>query len=1010
MVLALIAAWTVLASVRCEDPVDFDRVIAPLLSKHCLECHNASDRKGKLDLTTAASMLRKQKAIIVPRKPEESVLWQKVVDDEMPPKKPLSATEKSALKSWIESGALWGKVDPLDRYAFSSDTHAGADWWSLQQVKRPVVPTVLARQWLRNPIDAFILAKLEARGLLPTPVADRRLLIRRVYFDLIGLPPTPDEIDHFVRDASPDAYEKLLDRLLASPHYGERWARHWLDVARYTESQGFEYDRIRPQAWHYRDYVIKSFNTDKPYNIFVQEQIAGDVKNFAAADKEVSSDGIVATSLLVCGPWDQAGNSQANLTQKSITREEELEDLVSVIGQSFLGLTVNCARCHSHKYDPISQEDYYRFKSIFEGVRHGEGPITPPHEQWERKKKLITWKRMLDDKQRQISNIERPARLAALAKLTGQTAKPATRMAVAPLVRWTFEREPQDARGSLHGELIGGAAIRNGRLILQGNGQFFRTRSLAQDIREKTLEAWVMLPTVEQGGGGVISLESADGVVFDSIVFAERQPNQWMAGSNGFVRTRDLNAAAETSAKSEIIHIAIVYAADNSITVYRNGKQYGDTYKQGTLQTYKAGDAHVLLGLRHTGSSNGYLRGEIQAAALYDRALSAEELENSFAAGPLGGPVPSQEQILAEMSETQRQKFTTLQEQSKQLRMELQGIPPVDYSYVGTRKQPEPTRRLLRGNVTMPAEVVAPGALSIIKLPASQFTLKPDAPESERRLKLAYWLTDPLHPLTARVMVNRLWHYHFGRGLVETPNDFGFNGARPTHPELLDWLASEFVEAKPAWSIKRMHKLIMLSATYQQDSRFNEKAAAMDSENTLLWRYKPRRLEGEIIRDAMLAVSGQLNAQVGGPSFRPFTIQNFNSDFYEPKDLIGPEYNRRSIYRMHVNSGKSALMDSLDCPDPSIKTPARRVTTTPLAALALMNNSFVQRQAKFLAERVTKEARGQTSEPISLAYQLAFGRPASIDEIQQATPLVRKHGLITLCWALLNASEFMYVK
>lgn len=259
-------------------------------------------------------------------------------------------------------------------------------------------------------------------------------------------------------------------------------------------------------------------------------------------------------------------------------------------------------------------------------------------------------------------------------------------------------------------------------------------------------------------------------------------------------------------------------------------------------------------------------------------------------------------------------------------------------------------------------------------------------------------------------MVNRLWHYHFGRGLVETPNDFGFNGTRPSHPELLDWLASEFTESKPAWSIKRMHKLLMMSATYQQGSQFNQHAADLDGDNILLWRYKPRRLEGEIIRDAMLAVSGQLNHKLGGPSFRPFVIHNFNSDFYENKDLIGPEYNRRSIYRIHVNSGKSALMDSLDCPDPSIKTPARRVTTTPLAALALMNNSFVQRQAQQLAERLTRECQGNMQERITLAYSITLGRTATAQELQVASQLVTKHDLTTLCWALLNSSEFLYVK
>ncbi len=992
--------------ITAADPVDFDRVIAPILSKHCLECHNASDRKGKLDLSSAASVLRQQKPLIVSGKPAESVLWEKVADDEMPPKKPLSADEKAALKNWIEQGAKWGKVDPLDRYAYSTDTHAGADWWSLQTVKRPQIPPVKQQQGIKNPIDAFVLAKLEAKGLSPSPAADRRTLIRRVYFDLIGLPPTPQEIQQFINDPATDAYEKLLDRLLASPHYGERWARHWLDVARYTESQGFEYDRIRPNAWHYRDYVIQSFNADKPYNIFVQEQIAGDVRNFNTPGAEINADGIVATSLLVCGPWDQAGNSQANLTQKKITREEEMEDLVSVIGQSFLGMTVNCARCHSHKYDPISHEDYYRFKAIFEGVRHGESAITPKKEQAERKKRQSVLQQQLAESEKQIAAYEQQSRQAAVAKLTSPTKV----ITPQPLARWTFEGEPQNKYGAMHGELVGGASISNGRLVLKGNGQYLRTKPLAQDVREKTLEAWLYLPTLKQGAGSAITLEAANGSTFDAIVFAERQANKWVAGSNSFVRTRDLTAPLEESKPADLIHLAIVYAVDNTITVYRNGKQYGEAYKQGELHTYLAGDARVLLGLRHTGVGNGSLQAEIQAAALYSRSLTPKEIQQSFTAGPQGGPLLTQDQLLAELSVAERQQYLALKVQATKLRADLQAVPLVEYSYTGTRKQPELTHRLLRGNVTTPAEVVAPRALSIIKLPDSQFNLAPDAPESERRIKLGKWLVDPKHPLTARVMVNRLWHYHFGRGLVETPNDFGFNGARPTHPELLDWLAAEFVEGKPAWSIKRMHKLIMLSSTYQQASHFHEKPATIDSENTLLWRFKPRRLEGEIIRDTMLSVSGELNRKTGGPSFKPFTVQSFNSDFYEPKDMVGLEYNRRSIYRMHVNSGKSAMMDSLDCPDPSIKTPARRVTTTPLAALALMNNSFVQRQAKSLAERVAKQSKGDDRKSIAMAYELVFGRPVTASELAQSAQLVSDHGLQTLCWALLNASEFMYVK
>jgi hypothetical protein len=639
-----------------------------------------------------------------------------------------------------------------------------ATLWSLRKLEPPAVPSGATKS---AAVDAFINARLKEQGLGMSPTADRPTLIRRLMFDLIGLPPSPQEIDQFVNDKSPRAYEDLVEQLLASPHYGERWARHWLDVARYTESQGFEYDRLRNNAWQYRDYVIKSFNDDKPYNRFMMEQIAGDVM------EPVTTDGLVAVSLLVCGPWDQAGNSQANLTQKAITREEELEDLVGVVGQSFLGLTINCARCHAHKFDPIPHEEYYRVKAVFEGVRHGERTIATPAEV-----------RAHDDKIAQLRK--------SIAAAQGEVLQ--------------FEIEA-------------------------------RNRILTEDD-----------------------------------------------------------------------------------------------------------------------------------VALRDAALA----------------------------------------RLKKLRETLDATKPLPVSYIGTRVQPEPTKRLKRGNVTTPQEIVAPGALSAVADLNADFGLNADAPESQRRLKFAEWVADPRNPLPARVMANRIWQYHFGRGLVATPSDFGANGARPTHPELLDWLACKFIES--GWSLKALHRILVNSDAYKQQSRFNEKAAAVDADDQLLWRFPPQRLSAEQLRDAMLAVSGEINLKPGGPSFRPFKIASFNSDFYEPNDPIGAEFNRRTVYRMNVNSGKEPLLDAFDCPDPSVKTPRRGITTTPLQALALMNNSFVQRQATKFAERARTEANEDTPQAVRLAYRYALGRVPQAEELASAVVAARERGLFNVCWALLNSTEFLYVQ
>ena len=871
--------------------------------------------------------------------------------------------------------------------------------WSLQPLKSPRVPQVKNQGWVRTPVDSFIGARIEEAGLVPSPEADRATLIRRLSFDLLGLPPTPAEVEGFVGDPAPEAYEVLVDRLLASPHYGERWGRHWLDVARYTESDGFEYDKLRDNAWPYRDYVINSFNADKPYSQFIKEQIAGD------ALEPVTSEGIVATSLLVCGSWDEAGSAQANVTQRMITREEEMEDLISVVGQTFLGLTLNCARCHAHKFDPIPQEDYYRIKSVLEGVRHGERLLASPAESRAHEERLVRLRARLADAEKAEGSSTLRAERSVLARRKENGSTPLA--GPTPLARWTFENGAQDSRGSLHGTLKGGATVTNGWLRLNGEGAFVQTSPLPKDVTEKTLEVWLKLPRLDQGGGGAISVESGDGVVFDSIVFAERQPRKWMAGSSGFERTRDLEASEEAAPAGELIHLAIVYRADNSLAVYRNGKLQAPPYTPGKgLQTYTAGNARVLFGLRHSpGASAKYLAADIDQASLYDRALAAAEVAASFAAA---GRYLSSEELVAALTPEERRERERRLETVARARAELKAVSPLPVAYTGNRQQPGPTRHLKRGDVKSPAEVMTPGALSIIEQPNPDFGLAADSPEAERRVKLAEWIADPRNPLTARVMANRIWHWHFGMGIVPTANDLGASGTKPSHPELLDWLAAQFIGQ--GWSIKSLHRLIVCSATYRQSSGFNPRAAAVDADNQLLWRFTPRRLEAEALRDAFLAVSGQINLARGGPSFRPFEHVKFPTQAYVPVDRLEPDFNRRTVYRMNVNSGKDPMLDAFDCPDPATKTPRRGMTTTPLQALGLMNNSFVQRQASFLAERVLMESQGRIRPAIQLAYRYAFGRGASPAEIERGAAVAQETSLQNVCWALLNATEFLYLR
>jgi hypothetical protein len=898
---------------------------------------------------------------------------------------PVGWTILKTVAACVVGLSLARAVEPAPAVAQKS-THS--NHWSWQPLVRPIVPAG------GHPIDAFVDSARRAHGLTANPSASPRELLRRVHFDLTGLPPTPDEIATFERDPSPERYRQLVDRLLASPHYGERWARHWLDVVRYTESQGFEYDHPRDNAWHYRDYVIRSFNADKPYDRFMREQVAGDVI------EPVTSDGIIGAGLLVSGPWDQAGNAQANVTQRAITREEEMEDLVSVVGQTFLGVTIHCARCHDHKFDPVPIEDYYRVKAVFDGVRHGDRSIEGSAEQKARETAKQLRTRELAEARERVQRIEG----IGAGRAAAQASKVVVEPGPDPWIRWTFDgsRTPD-----LAGEMLGGATVDGGNLRLPKAGAHYRSAPIPRDLGVRTLEAWVSLADLDQSGGAAISIENEGGTPFDALVFGERQSRKWTAGSEGFVRTRDLDAPEENSTPGQWIHMAAVYAADHTIALYRNGQPYGRPYNPGTpLIPYKAGKARVLLGLRHSGGGKPWLTGAIRRAAIHDRALSAEEVAASFRSG--GHSIPLTE-ILARLEPDERTARDQALEQIARAQAALAAMDrPLPMAYVGRREQPKATHVLKRGDVLSPGAVVAAAGLSALKSLPAELGLDAEAPEAERRRRFADWLADPRNPLPARVLVNRVWQYHFGQGLVATPSDFGISGARPTHPELLDWLASEFIAS--GWSLKVLHRLILNSETYRQSAAARSEALSVDADNQWLWRHAPHRLEAEAVRDAMLTVSGRLNPQVGGPSFKAFTNSSYGATFYHLFFRDEPAFNRRTVYRMNINSGKEPFLDAFDCPDPSVKTPRRGVTTTPLQALGLMNGEFVQAQANALAARATALASNDPAQSIEHAYRLALGRAPSAGERDAALAAERDRGLPSVCWVLLNSTEFLYVQ
>ncbi len=731
-------AWLPSTAASGEE-FDFERDVAPILAARCLECHSDTTASGGLILNRAETALRGGESgeVITPGHPETSQLLQRVVDGEMPPERKgksqrLPDNEIAALRTWISRGAPWPQGRTLDPFERTTMTRAGRDWWSLQPVQAVAVPTVADAAWSGNPIDAFVFSRLQSEGLTSAPPADKRTLVRRVYFDLLGLPPTAEEVEAFIRDPAPDAYSQLITRLLDSPNYGERWARYWLDLVRFAETSGYERDQEKPGAWKYRDWVIRAINQDKPFDQFLVEQLAGD--ELPNQDEAT----VTATGFLRLGTWNDEPNDPEDY------KYERLEDLVHVTCTAFLGATVKCARCHDHKFDPILQTDYYRIGAAF-----WPGPIEP--------------------------------------------------------------------RGR---ELLGG-------------------------------------PSREELGYDVLG---------------------W------------------------------------------------------TDVTRTPSELHLLK----------------------------------------------------------------------------------------------------KGELHRPGPAVPPGVLSMIPNLDRPFDpATPDTKTTQRRLRLARWMVDPAHPLTARVFVNRLWQHHFGQGLVRTPDNFGFTGDKPSHPELLDWLAHDFVAG--GWTAKRMHHRIMTSQAYQQASIHpqQDSYATRDPNNRLLWRAARRRMDAEALRDAILTVSGQLDPRVGGPSFKPAihpeALEGLSRKGADFQTSPASEQGRRSLYIYSQRSLLPPLMTTFDFCDTTQPCGQRDVSVVAPQALALLNGSFAHEQSTAIASRLMASAGASSGSPdpaqlVQAAWRLVLGRVPSSSETQAALghldrqrqnfaalPQSDQRALASLCHILLNSNEFIFV-
>ncbi len=929
-------AWP-MALVLAED---LERQATAMLAKQCVNCHNSSSRMGGLVLETRESALRGgfSGPALTPGDAGRSLLAARVAKGEMPPGNPLPADARRLLARWVESGASWtGRLLPAAR------KRAGKDWWSLQPLRRvdPEIPADAPASWTVSPIDRYLLAAMRERGLSPSPPAAKRTLARRVTYDLTGLPPTPEELDAFLRDDAPDAYERLVDRLLASPAYGERWARHWMDVIRFGESHGYEQNHLRPNAWPFRDYLIRSFNAGKPFDRMILEHLAGDV--IAGGDPDVE----VGVGFLVAGVHDTVGN-QAEAPRRQ-QRADDLDDMIAAAGSAFLGLTVHCARCHDHKFDPIEQRDYYRMAAIFNGVVHGERELAAAAEKERHAAAREPWERALREVRERLAAIREAARPEVAAQ------REAILAAYRPPVsdRFTEERF---------------AAVRAKWIRLRITGTPNNSPAAIDEM-----EVWEGSRNVALASAGArVSASSERRADDDPEAYAARHlidgrfDRRWFAASGGPVEiTIELAAPALVDRVS--------WSRD----------------REGGFQGKFAGPPVT-----------GYVV-EASADGRAWRPVASAEGRLPYS------PAEREALVLrAVLPEAQRREWETLEARRAELEDRLAKFPKLPVAYIGRAEQPrEPVYLLKGGNVMDRAGVVTPASLSAFSF--ARFSLEEEQPEGERRVALARWLTDARNPLTPRVLANRIWHYHFGRGIVGTPSDFGFQGEAPSHPALLDYLALRLLAH--GWRLKPLHREILLSQAYRQSSAFDEGKARVDAEARLLWRYPPQRLSAEAIRDAILAVSGALDRRMGGPGFHLFRYTVDNVATYYPLERFGPETFRRAVYQTAARSVRSELLGQYDCPDSSLPEPKRSVTTSPLQALALFNNSFVIEQAELLAGRLRKEAGADPARQVDWAFVLAFGRPAEPGERAAAAALVERHGLAAFCRALFNANEFIYV-
>jgi cytochrome c553 len=965
-----------------SSPIDFERDVRPLLAR-CVQCHGPSKAQAGLRLDSRAAAIAELSSgnrALVPGKPDESELLRRVSDAgsrrRMPPRgEMLKAGQVETLRAWIAAGADW-------------PAH-----WAYRPLTKPTPPQPPARlrEQARTPIDLFILDKLAALGLSPSPEADRRTLVRRLTLDLTGLPPTPEEMEAALADNSPEWYEKVVDRLLASPRHGERMARFWMDLVHFAETHGHDQDRPRDNAWPYRDYLIRSFNQDKPYVRFVTEQIAGDV---LFPDDPWAT---VATGFLAAGPWDESSlrDIREDSIDRQIGRYLDRDDIVTTVAATFVSTTVHCARCHDHKFDPVTQDDYYALQAVFAATDKANRP-------YDADPQIAARRRQLLERTARLSKVQDPpdarlleetaqAEVAAWERLVGQAAEP-----------WHV-LEPAEAKSAEGATLT---RLPDGSLLSEGKRPEKDTYTIVahtdlQSITGVRLEVLTDDRLPHKGPG---RQDNGNFHLNEFVVTAAPRSEAAAAKPIAFA-----GAKADFEQQGWTIAQAIDGNAATAWGIYPQVGQPHRAVFRLKQPLHHDGGTTLTVKLQQT-HGGGHLIGRLRLAVTASSRPDSDTLPAAIAT--------ALKVAASERTPRQRAELAAYVVGEK-LKAELAALPARQLVFCGTSTfepdrtfrptgTPRPVHILKRGDIRSPAKLAQPGTLSCLSGLPGRFALENATDEGSRRAALARWLADPRNGLTWRSIANRMWQIHFGRGLVDTPNDFGLMGTAPTHRELLDWLAIALQE--DGGSLKKLHRRIVSSTVYRQSCNHRSDHAAIDADNRYLWRMNRRRLAAEEIHDCLLSFSGKIDLTMGGPSVKQFHMSpgihvTPNVD-YVNFDADAPANYRRSVYRFLFRTLPDPFMETLDCPDGAQLAPARSASVTALQALAMRNDKFVVRQSEHIAARVSQSGAEKRVEAL---HQLVLGRSPTAREERAVAAYANKHGLANACRVLLNSNEFMFV-